>query len=62
MYECSCLWSLSEKHVKVQLMFFAVNFSCRVESFWSINKKNEKGLLSGYFTAERCGESLYNYL
>lgn len=63
MYECSCLWSLSEKHDKVQLMFFAVNFSCRVESFWSINKKRkEKGLLSGYFTAERCGESLYNYL
>lgn len=42
MYECSCLWSLSEKHDKVQLMFFAVNFSCRVESFWSINKKMKK--------------------
>lgn len=42
MHECSCLWSLSEKHDKVQLMFFAVNFSCRVESFWSINKKKMK--------------------
>lgn len=42
MYECSCLWSLSEKHDKVQLMFFAVNFSCCVESFWSINKKMKK--------------------
>lgn len=39
---CVCLQRLSEKHDKVQLVFLAVNFSCCMECFWSINKIMKK--------------------